>query len=50
MITRNVYVCENWPLTLREEHRLREFDNRVLRKICRPKIGRSNGGIEKIAQ
>jgi hypothetical protein len=27
------YGCESWPLTLREEHRLRVFENRVLRKI-----------------
>jgi hypothetical protein len=25
--------CENWCLTLREEHRLRVFENRVLRTI-----------------
>jgi len=25
------YVCETWSLTLREEHRLREFESRVLR-------------------
>jgi hypothetical protein len=25
--------CETWSLTLREEHRLRVFGNRVLRKI-----------------
>jgi hypothetical protein len=25
--------CETWSLTLREEHRLRLFENRVLRKI-----------------
>jgi hypothetical protein len=25
--------CETWSLTLREEHRLRAFENRVLRKI-----------------
>jgi hypothetical protein len=29
--------CENWSLTLREEHRLRVFENRVLRKIFGPK-------------
>jgi len=29
--------CETWPLTLREEHRLKVFENRVLRKIFRPK-------------
>jgi hypothetical protein len=30
-----LYVCETWSLTLREEHRLRVFENRVLRRICR---------------
>jgi hypothetical protein len=29
--------CETWSLTLREEHRLRVFENRVLRKIFGPK-------------
>ena len=28
-----LYGCEIWSLTLREEHRLRVFDNRVLRRI-----------------
>jgi hypothetical protein len=28
-----LYGCETWSLTLREEHRLRGFENRVLRKI-----------------
>ena len=28
-----VYGCETWSLTLREEHRLRVFENRVLRRI-----------------
>jgi hypothetical protein len=28
-----LYGCETWSLTLREEHRLRVFVNRVLRKI-----------------
>jgi hypothetical protein len=32
-----LYVCETWSLTLREEHRLRVFENRVLRRIFRPK-------------
>jgi hypothetical protein len=31
------YGCETWSLTLREEHRLRIFENRVLRKIFWPK-------------
>jgi hypothetical protein len=32
-----LYGCETWSLTLREEHRLRVFDNRVLRRIFGPK-------------
>ena len=32
-----LYGCETWSLTLREEHRLRVFDNRVLRSIFGPK-------------
>jgi hypothetical protein len=28
-----LYGCETWPLTLREEHRLRVFENKVLRRI-----------------
>jgi hypothetical protein len=28
-----LYGCEAWSLTLREEHRLRVLENRVLRKI-----------------
>jgi hypothetical protein len=27
-----LYRCETWSLTLREEHRLRVFENRVLRR------------------
>jgi hypothetical protein len=29
--------CETWSLTLREEYRLRVFENRVLRRIFGPK-------------
>ena len=28
-----MYDCETWSLTLREEHRLRVFENKALRKI-----------------
>jgi hypothetical protein len=28
-----LYGCDTWSLTLREEHRLRVFENRVLRRI-----------------
>jgi hypothetical protein len=31
------YGCETWCLTLREEHKLRVFENRVLRRIFGPK-------------
>jgi hypothetical protein len=32
-----LYGCETLSLTLREEHRLRIFENRVLRRIFGPK-------------
>jgi hypothetical protein len=32
-----MYGCETWSLTLREERRLRVFENRVLRRIFGPK-------------
>jgi hypothetical protein len=32
-----LYGCENWSLTLREEHRVSVFENRVLRRIFGPK-------------
>jgi hypothetical protein len=32
-----LYGCETWSLSLREEYRLRVFENRVLRKIFGPK-------------
>jgi hypothetical protein len=32
-----LYGCETWSLTLREEHRLRVFENRELRRIFGPK-------------
>jgi hypothetical protein len=32
-----LYGCETWPLTLREEHRLRVFENRVLKRIFVPR-------------
>jgi hypothetical protein len=31
MLTFVLYGCENWSLTLREEHRLRDSENRELR-------------------
>ena len=32
-----LYGCETWLLTLREERRLRVFENRVLSRIFQPK-------------
>jgi hypothetical protein len=43
-----LYVCETWSLTLREEHRLRVFDNRVLRRIYGPKRDEVTGGWRKL--
>jgi hypothetical protein len=44
-----LYGCETWPLTLREEHRLGVFENRVLRKIFGPKRDEVTGEWRKFA-
>jgi hypothetical protein len=41
------YGCETWSLTLRQEHRLRVFDNRVLRRIFGPKRDEVRGEWRK---
>jgi hypothetical protein len=43
-----VYGCETWSVTLREERRLRVFDNRVLRKIFGPKRDGVTGEWRKL--
>jgi hypothetical protein len=43
-----LYGCETWPLTLREEHRLRVFENRVLRRIFGPKRDEVTGEWRKL--
>ena len=43
-----LYGCGTWSLTLREEHRLRVFENRVLRRIFGPKRDGVTRGVEKI--
>jgi hypothetical protein len=43
-----LYGCENWSITLREEHRLRVFKNRVLRRIFEPKRDEETGGWRKL--
>jgi hypothetical protein len=41
-----LYGCKAWSLTLREEHRLRVIENRVLRKIFRLKGDEKTGNGE----
>jgi hypothetical protein len=43
-----LYGCETWSLTLREEHRLRAFENRVLRRIFGPKRDEVTGEWRKL--
>jgi hypothetical protein len=38
--------CETWSLTLREEYRLRGFENRVLRRLFGPKRDEVTGSGE----
>jgi hypothetical protein len=40
--------CETWSLTLREEHRLRLFENRVLRRMFGPKRDEVMGEWRKL--
>jgi hypothetical protein len=43
-----LYGCETWSLKLREEHRLRVFENRVLRGISGPRSNEVIGGWRKL--
>jgi len=43
-----LYGCETWLLTLREERRLRVFENRVLRRIFGPKSDEVTGEWRKL--
>jgi hypothetical protein len=36
-----LYGCETWSLTVREEHKVRVFENRVLRRI----FGQKRDGV-----
>jgi hypothetical protein len=40
----SLYRSETWSLTLRKEHRLRVFENRVLRRIFGPKTDEVTSG------
>jgi hypothetical protein len=42
-----LYGCETWSLTLREEHRLRVSENRVVKRIFGPKRDEVTGGWRK---
>jgi hypothetical protein len=43
-----LYWWETWSLTLREERRLRLFENRFLRRIFEPKRGEVTGEWRKL--
>jgi hypothetical protein len=43
-----LHGCETWSLTLREEHRLWVFENRVLRRIFGPKLDEVTGKWRKL--
>jgi hypothetical protein len=43
-----LYGCETWSLTLRVEHRLRMFENRVLKRIFGKKRDEVTGEWRKL--
>jgi hypothetical protein len=43
-----LYGCETWSLTVREEHKLRVIENRVLRRIFGTKKDEVTGGWRKL--
>jgi hypothetical protein len=43
-----LYGCEIWSLSLTEEHRVRAFENRVLRRIFGPKGDEMLGSWRKL--
>jgi hypothetical protein len=43
-----LYGCETWSQTVREEHRLRAFENRVLRRIIGPRRDEVMGEWRKL--
>jgi hypothetical protein len=43
-----LYGFESWSLTLREEHRLRVFENKVLTRISEPKRDQVTGWWRKL--
>jgi hypothetical protein len=43
-----LYGRETWSLTLKEKHRLRVFENRVLRRMFGPKYDEVTGELRKL--
>jgi hypothetical protein len=43
-----LYGCENWSFIIREEHRLRVFENRALKRIIEPKRDEVTGDWRKL--
>ena len=43
-----LYGCETWSLTLKEERRLRVFENKVLRRVFEPKRDELTGEWRKL--
>jgi hypothetical protein len=43
-----LYGCETWSATFREKHRLRVFENRVLRRIFGPRGDEVTGEWRKL--
>jgi len=43
-----LYGCETWLLTLKEERRVKVFENRVLRRIFGPKRDEVTGEWRKL--
>jgi hypothetical protein len=43
-----LYGCETWSPTLREEHRLKMIENRLLRKVFEPKRFEVTGDWKKL--
>jgi hypothetical protein len=43
-----LYGCETWSLSLREEHRLRVLENRVIRRMFGPKRDEVTGDWRKL--
>jgi hypothetical protein len=41
-----LYGCDTWSLTLREQYRLKMFENKVLRRIFGPKRNEGREDVE----